>query len=85
MEWIASWSVQTIPPCKQKHRDLEYWVVKFITTQISIQVSDELQAGLEYMVCIHADLVHVLLQWPNNDQDLEWLANCSCHTDVGEI
>ena len=60
MEWIASRSVQTIPPWKKKHRDLECWIIKSITAQISIQVSDELQAGSEYMLWIHADLVYVL-------------------------
>src|SRR6266542_4203572 len=58
MGWVSSWSMQMIPPWKKKHRDLECWVVKSIAAQISIQVNDELQAGSEYTIWIHADLVH---------------------------
>jgi len=85
MAWHANWRMRTHPPGEQKRVDIECWTVKSVAAQIPIQICHELEAGAEYCIChIHANSVHVMPEWPNNDWDLEWLANCSCHTDVGE-
>jgi len=76
--------VQAAPPQQVKVLDAECWVIKSIVAEIAIQVCHELEARSEHSIWNHPDLVYVLAEGPDNNWDVEWLANGSCHSDVGE-